>query len=106
MFNWPDTDNIQQEQGGGLDMRQSPSPLACTTRPGSPFLPTRQTGRHPKKDSRMLETQAGKDGNTTARTSPSLDSVFKLPKALQEPVTPAGPLAALLIALMVPLQGG
>lgn len=41
VFNWPDTDNIQREQGRGLDMRQSPSPLACTTRRGPPFLPKR-----------------------------------------------------------------
>lgn len=90
VFNWPDTDNIQREQGRGLDMRQSPSPLACTTRRGPPFLPKRhrQDGTQ-KKTLRVLGTQAGKDANTTTRTSPFLDLVFKLPRVHQEPVTPA-----------------
>lgn len=64
MFNWPDTDDIQREQGGGLDMRQSPLPLACTTRSGPAFLPQDTDRTAPQKETpRVLRTQAGKDAN-------------------------------------------
>lgn len=88
-------------------MRQSPSP--CTTRRGAPFLP-QDTDRTapPKKTPRVLGTQAGKDANTTTRTSPFLG--FKLPDVLQElqdslrPVPLHGPLAASLRVLMTPCK--
>lgn len=73
-------------------MQQSSSPLARTTRRGPPFLPARQkTGRHPKMTLRVLGTQAGKDANTTTRTSPFSDLVCKLLKVLQELLDPLQP---------------
>lgn len=64
MFNRPDTDDIHREQGGDPDMRQSLSPLACTTRRGPPYVPQDIDRTAPQKETpRVLGTQAGKDAN-------------------------------------------